>query len=232
VHKLQGGRADSEADRRADGSSEREVPEEESPIGVGRELRQSADCLTWGDYHLKLADRPEEIEQIQRLLYRTFVLEIGQHPDAGTGRHVDKFHGKNTYLVAERDGQIKGMLAVHDRPPFSVADALVCKEVLERLCPRLLEVRLLAVERDERGRQIFGGLMGALHRYVVGRGYQYLAISGLRERQSMYLRMGFRPLGPAVRRGRACFVPMLLDMADLPQRVRRDLDALRRRMGE
>lgn len=184
-----------------------------------------------GSYHFKLATKPEEIEQIHRLLYRTFVLEIGQHPDSGTGRHVDKFHHKNTYLVAVRDGEIKGMLAFHDQPPFSVADAIPCKDVLERLCPKLLEVRLLAVEKEERGRQILAGLGLAIHQYTLGKGYQYLAISGLVERQGMYQKMGFRPLGAAVRRGEAWFVPMLLNVNDLPERVQRDLGALRRRIG-
>jgi hypothetical protein len=154
-----------------------------------------------GSYRFSLVNQPETIEQIHRLLYRTFVVEIGQYPDSGTGRHIDKFHHKNTYLVAMRDGVVKGMLAVHDQPPFSVADAMTCKEVLERLRPKLLEVRLLAVEMEDRGRQILAGFMWALHQYTVRKGYRYLTISGLVERQKMYLRCGFRPLGTPVCRG-------------------------------
>jgi hypothetical protein len=197
-------------------------------VGTG----DSHELFQLGSYRFKLAKEPEEIEQIHRLLYRIFVLEIGRYPDSGTGHHVDKFHHKNTYIIAVRDGTVQGMMAVHDQPPFSVADALPGKEVLDRLCPKLLEVRLLAVEWEKRGRQILAGFMWALHQYVVGKGYQYLAISGLRERQRMYLKMGFRPLGPPVRRGQAYFVPMLLDRAELPERVRRDLHALRRRIGK
>lgn len=183
-----------------------------------------------GSYCFRLAERPDEIEQIQRLLYRTFVLEIGQYPPTGTGRHVDKFHHKNTYLVAVKGDEVKGVLALHDQPPFSVADALPSKETLEQFCPQLVEVRLLAVELAERGRQILGGFMTATHRYVVGKGYRYLAISGLVQRQSMYQRFGFRPLGTAVQRGAAQFVPMLLDLQDLPDRVEKNLAALRRRI--
>ncbi len=193
--------------------------------------RDSRELCRLGAYRFKLADRPEEIDQIHRLLHRTFVLEIGQHPDSGTDRHVDKFHHKNTYLVALRDAEVKGMLAVHGQPPFSAAEAIACRETLERLCPKLLEVRLLAVEREERGRQILAGFMWAVHHYAVGGGYQYLAISGLLERQRMYVRMGFRPLGGPVRRGEAYFVPMLLDLTDLPEQARRVLKGLRQRLG-
>lgn len=191
----------------------------------------SAPDFLRGVFRFKVADQSDELEQIHRLLYRTFVLEIGQYPDSGTGRHVDKFHHKNTYFAALRDCQIKGMVAVHDQPPFSVADAIPCKEILERLCPRLLEVRLLAVDKDERGRQVLAGLLWLVHQHAVGRGYRHLTISGLLERQRMYRRMGFGPLGAPVRRGEAHFVPMLLDLEDLSPRMRRDLDALRRRAG-
>ena len=39
-------------------------------------------------YRFKLAETPEEIEAIQQLCYRTFVVEIKQHPDPGSGRRT------------------------------------------------------------------------------------------------------------------------------------------------
>lgn len=179
-------------------------------------------------YHFKLAEAPDEIDQIHRLVYRTFVMEIPQHPDPGGGRLIDKFHHKNQYLVAEREGQICGMVAVHDRPPFSVADAIPTPGVLEELVPRLLEVRLLAVETELRHRWLFGGLLWGVYDYALQLGFQYLAISGLRERQGMYERMGFRPLGDPVPRGQVYFVPMLLELSDLGQRARKTRDGLAR----
>lgn len=186
--------------------------------------------LKFRGYQFKLADRPEEIDQVHRLVFRTFVLEIKQHPDPGGGRLVDKFHHKNRYLVAEREGQICGMVAVHDQPPFSVADALPTPCVLEELVPRLLEVRLLTVEPGRRHRWLFGGLLWAVYEYAAQLGYQYLAISGLRERQAMYERMGFRPLGGPVPRGEAYFVPMLLRLSELGARAQRTRDGLARAM--
>jgi Flp pilus assembly protein TadB len=78
-----------------------------------------------GRYVFKIADTPSEFEQIHRLNYRTFVSEIPQHADPGTGGVlVDKFHAKSTYFIALRDGRLVGMLSAHDRPPFSVAGRL------------------------------------------------------------------------------------------------------------
>jgi hypothetical protein len=53
-------------------------------------------------------------------------------------------------------------------------------------------------------------------------------ISGLQERQPMYERLGFKPLGGPVRRGQAYFVPMLLRLSELSERARRTRDALAR----
>ncbi len=77
-----------------------------------------------GRFSFKRADTPEEIEQVHQLNYRTFVKEIQQHADSGTGRLVDKFHEWNTYFLAILDDQVIGMLSVHDRAPFSLESRL------------------------------------------------------------------------------------------------------------
>src|SRR5262245_14530895 len=92
-----------------------------------------------GRYAFKLADTDEELEQIHRLNYRTFVEEIPQYPDASGGRLVDKFHAKNTYFIALVDARVVGMLSVHDQPPFSVAGRMRDPSLLERPGRRPLE---------------------------------------------------------------------------------------------
>src|SRR5215470_8556369 len=98
-----------------------------------------------GRYCFKRADTETEFAQVHRLNYETFVREIAQHDDPGSGRLVDKFHDKNTYLIATLGGEVVGMVAVHDRPPFSVAERLADSGVLDGAGERSLEVRLLAI---------------------------------------------------------------------------------------
>lgn len=88
--------------------------------------------LRVGRYVFKRAEASHEFEAIHRLNYRTFVEEIPQHPDPGTGRLVDKFHDKNVYFVALRDGRLVGMISAHGQPPFSVAPRLSDPSVLDR----------------------------------------------------------------------------------------------------
>jgi|GEM_PF-1150227 len=185
---------------------------------------------TFRGYQFKLAEEPDEIDQIHRLVYRTFVVEIKQHADPGDERLVDKFHHKNRYLVAVRRGQVCGMVAVHDQAPFSVSDAIPTPGFLKGLGPGVLEVRLLTVEPSHRHRWLFGGLLWAAYDYALQQGHQYLAISGLRERQAMYERMGFQPLGEPVQRGHAYFVPMLLRLSELGDRAQQTRDGLARTM--
>lgn len=186
--------------------------------------------LALGDCSFRTAQLPEEHEQILRLLHRTFVVEVRQDPDTGTGRLIDKFHDKNTYIVAVHQRRVCGMVAVHHQPPFSAAGGLDDDGALERLCPKLLEARRFAVVPAERSGVVFPGLVWAVYEYARRGGYQYIVISGLLERQGMYERLGFRPLGGAVRKGEAYFVPMLVDLCCLPERVRQDRDRWERRL--
>ncbi len=182
-------------------------------------------------YSFKLAETPQELEAIHRLLYRTFVCEIPRYDDPGTDCLVDKYHERNLYFVAVRKGSVCGMTAVHDRPPFSVAGALDDPKVLDSLSPHLLEARIFAVEPRERFGLVFAGLACSIHDYANSKGYRDIVITGLADRQEMYERMGFRPLGPPALRGSEFFVPMVLDLSHLPKKVKRDLDRWNRRKG-
>lgn len=163
-----------------------------------------------GPYIFKPAESAAELEQVHGLNYSTFVREIPQHHDPGDGRLVDKFHEKSLYFVALRDNRVVGMLSVHDRPPFSVADRLPDPGILEAPGIRPIEVRLLAIQPDERHGAVFGGLAWSVMQHVRGSGHTHLYISGFEDRTPMYERLGFETLGPAVGAHGARFVPMCL----------------------
>jgi aspartate aminotransferase-like enzyme/predicted N-acetyltransferase YhbS len=172
-----------------------------------------------GRYSFKAAETEEEFQAIHRLNYQTFVCEIQQHTDPGSEELIDKFHKKNTYFIAKRDGQVVGMVAVHDEPPFSVEKRLPDPAVLQELGDRLLEIRLLAVQPGERNSLVFAGFVWALYNFALEQGYSHLLISGVTDKVRLYERLGFRSLGPAIPQGGAEFVPMVLDPRELPEDV-------------
>lgn len=168
-----------------------------------------------GPFLLKRADTFEEIEQLHRINYNVFVHEVGQYDDDGSGRHVDKFVHKNVYLICKLDEQAVGMVAVHDQPPFSVAARLEAPHILDELCARPLEVRLLAVRPDQRKSLALLGLLYAVYRFAESGGYSHLIASGITDQLHLYKRIGFRALGPPTKSGLADFVPMVLDLTEL-----------------
>lgn len=68
----------------------------------------------------KIAESPNEFEQIHRLNYETFVEEIPQHRPDASSMLVDKFHDENIYVIAVQDDEVMGMITVRDRRPFSL----------------------------------------------------------------------------------------------------------------
>lgn len=161
-----------------------------------------------GRYIFKRADADHEFEAIHRLNYRTFVEEIPQHPASGSGLLIDKFHDKNLYFIALRDGRLVGMVSAHAQPPFSIAARLKDPSILDRPGHRPMEVRLLAIEPGERNSAVVVGLLYTFYEYARDHGYTDLYISGVVQRVGLYQRLGFKPLGQAVQCGAASFVPM------------------------
>ncbi len=177
--------------------------------------------LRVGNYVFKRAETKLEFEQVHRLNHRTFVDEIPQHQPTGTGALVDKFHHKNLYLIVLRDQRVVGMVSTHDQPPFSVAERLPDPAILHRNGARPLEVRLLAIEPGERNSTMFFGMVWSLYNHVLENGYTHVYISGVKDRIDMYQRLGFAPLGPEVPCGQAAFVPMVLTVGQLPEKMER-----------
>jgi aspartate aminotransferase-like enzyme len=192
--------------------------------------------LQLGGYVFKRAETEDEFDQIHALNYRTFVGEIPQHPDTGTGRLIDKFHHKNTYFIALQDGHLVGMVSVHGQPPFSIADRLPDPGLLEQPGVHPLEVRLLAIEHEKRHSVVYSGLVWLLFRYAQDIGATHLFISGVKERLSLYAQLGFEPVGPEVAGGGAVFVPMAVTVNNIAEKKKRAMELwlkrLQRRSGE
>jgi aspartate aminotransferase-like enzyme len=124
-------------------------------------------------------------------------------------------------LIAVRESRVVGMVSAHDQPPFSVTDRLQDPAVLTRPGTRPLEVRLLAIEPDERNTAIVMGLLYTVYEYARANDYTHLFISGVETRLDLYRRLGFVALGPGVPSGKMTFVPMALQVDQLPLKMQR-----------
>ncbi|CAN5513784.1 hypothetical protein BH11PLA2_BH11PLA2_09200 [soil metagenome] len=183
-----------------------------------------------GEYEIRFAATDQDAERIHQLNYRTFVQEIPQHRDTGTGVLVDKFHAKNKYLLCLRRDELVGMLSFHDQPPFSVSDRLPDPDVLTAPGLKLIEIRLLAVVPEERGSQVLAALVWQLYQHARANGYTHFVISGVENQQDLYRHLGFEALGPAVGTGTACFVPMWLPLGTMETKMGRHIALWERRL--
>jgi aspartate aminotransferase-like enzyme len=174
-----------------------------------------------GALTFKIANEPGEFEQIHRLNYKTFVEEIPQHPGNERGVLVDRFHDENTYAVCMRGNEVIGMMALRCQRPFSLDQKL---GNLDQYLPghraKVVEVRLLAAEKDRRGGRVFVGLMAASARYLVRHGYDMAVISGTTRQLRLYRHMGFVPFGPLIGTPGAMYQPMYLTRERFEEAVR------------
>ncbi len=156
----------------------------------------------------KEAESSTELEQVHALNHRVFADEIGQHTINSSGLLIDRFHAQNRYFIAVRDGVVVGMISANAGPEFSIAKRLTNLRVLHDL-PRPLEIRLLAIDPQQRNRMILAGLVWQVYSFSLSNGFSHLLISAITERESMYRKLGFRSLGPPVPDGAASFTPMM-----------------------
>lgn len=158
----------------------------------------------------KVASEPEEMEQIYKLNYETFVKEIPQHEKNQSGRLIDKFDQDNVYMIAKDGREVIGMIAVRANRPFSLDEKVDALDDYLSTDARPCEVRLLSVKSNYRKTRVFYQLVNMLVGYCLEKNYNMALISGTERQISLYKRMGFEPFGPMVGTEGAMYQPMYL----------------------
>lgn len=158
----------------------------------------------------KRADQSSELEQIHQLNYETFVEEIPQHRVNEQRKLIDRFHDANTYIIAKKEDEVVGMIAVKGTRPFSLDEKL---DQLDAYLPpneTLCEIRLLSIKAPYRGSRVFYELSKALVDFCLKEHYTMAIISGTLRQTKLYRHLGFRPFGPLVGTKEAPYQPMYL----------------------
>ena len=173
------------------------------------------------EFRVKIADQPEEIEQIHRLNYATFVEEIPQHAQNEERRRVDPYDPNNTYVIVLLGEELVGMASLADQRPFSLDKKL---EDLDSYLPphrALCELRLLSVLPKVRGTHVFFRLFSFIKDLALTRGYDLAVISGTTRQTQLYEKIGFCKFGPLVGHPGAYYQPMYLTAEALERSMRK-----------
>lgn len=160
----------------------------------------------------KVAGSEEELEQICRLNYATFVEEIPQHDPNPQGKLEDLYHKENTYVICLDGDRVVGMVAVRGKRPFSLDRKLENLDAYLPPAKAVCEIRLLSVDSRYRNGRVFVGLVRTLAQHCLRLGYDLGLISGTLRQQKLYRHLGFVPFGPVVGSGDALFQPMYLTL--------------------
>jgi hypothetical protein len=168
----------------------------------------------------KIATRADEFEQIHRLNHLTFASEIPQHPHRPDRRLMDRFHAENTYIVGVHERQVVAMVALRGQRPFSLDQKLANLDSYFPAGRKLCEIRLLAVQRQFRGKGVFPGLLRRLTTEFIRSRYDLALISGTLCQQRLYAHIGFIPFGPLVGSSDALFQPMWLSLESFREHAR------------
>ncbi len=166
-----------------------------------------------GTLIFKEAESAVELQQVHALNHRVFAEEIAQHQTNPAGLLIDNLHAQNRYFIAVRDGAVVGMISANGGPEFSVAKRLSDINIIRNFA-HPVELRLLAIDPQERNRTILGGLLWQAYSFSLLNGFSHLLISAIAERESMYRKLGFQSLGPAVPEGAASFIPMVMPIIE------------------
>jgi aspartate aminotransferase-like enzyme len=160
----------------------------------------------------RIATQDWEFEAIHRLNYRTFVEEIPQHEPSAEQRLVDRFHDENTYAICLDGDRVVGMVCGRSNRPFSLDQKLPGLDT--HLLPgrKVIEVRLLAVERPYRNGLVFAHLCGEIVRRFRDDGFDLAVITGTTRQTKLYRHLGFVPFGPELGTPDARFQPMYLTL--------------------
>ncbi|HEU0010239.1 MAG TPA: GNAT family N-acetyltransferase [Verrucomicrobiae bacterium] len=160
----------------------------------------------------KIATDDREFEAVHRLNYKTFVEEIPQHERNPQQRLVDKFHAENTYAICLANDELVGMVCGRSQRPFSLDKKVPDLDAHLPQGYKVLEVRLLSVEKEYRNGFVFSKLVGLLAQHYKDQGFDMAIISGTTRQLRLYKHLGFVPFGPVVGAGEAQFQPMYLTL--------------------
>src|SRR5439155_24262000 len=105
-----------------------------------------------------------------------------------------------------------GIVKGRGNGPFSLDQKLADLDSYLPTGRKVLEVRLLSVEKEYRNGFVFSRLVGLLAHHFRERGYDLAIISGTVRQQKLYRHLGFVPFGPVVGTGDAQFQPMYLTL--------------------
>jgi GNAT superfamily N-acetyltransferase len=166
---------------------------------------------------VRFAESDQDLEQVWRLNYETYVGELGQEQVsaevAASGLLPDKLRDTSVTIIALHRGELVGMMVLTlPTGPFSIEASLSDPGVLEGIRDQTIEYRRLAVKRAWRGKGVFLRMADLSLQWAFGNGYRYAIISALDRQIPTYARLGYREIDRPFVKGACTYHPMMCSL--------------------
>lgn len=142
------------------------------------------------DYSIGLGTR-EDREQIYRIRYETYALELGQHERNDAGYLTDSLDRYNEYLVCKDGDIVAGFVSVTPPGHSLSLDKYRSRDTLPFLYENAYEVRILTVQPQYRGNHLADRLLSAAADYVIARNGSLIVAIGRWDLMPYYQSCGF-----------------------------------------
>jgi len=169
------------------------------------------------DLEVRFAEGEQDLQQVWRLNYETYVRELGQEqvpPDiAASGMLPDKLRDHTVYVIALHKGELVGMVAITlPTGPFSIESSLSDPSVLDGIRDQTMEGRRLAVKRAYRGKGVMLRMADFTLQWGFPQGYRHSIISALDRQIPTYTRLGYQEFDRPFVKGDCTYHPMMCNL--------------------
>ncbi|MDR6094834.1 GNAT family N-acetyltransferase [Stenotrophomonas sp. SORGH_AS_0321] len=151
------------------------------------------------------------MDDIWRLNHEIYCEELNQHATASSKRRVDSKHKEGVFFVAKVDQEIVGMISLTPKGhQLSTMKRIPAGLIIDRGAHEMVEVRLLAIHANYRGRGIYDHLILAVMEYCRDHRVDSVIISAIGKQDRLYSMMGFVNICEPVIEGSCRIQPMIL----------------------
>lgn len=149
---------------------------------------------------------------IFKLLYDIYVLELNQYHENNSKMLIDKNHEYNHYIVVYEDKALIGTVAITlpNTSSISTLNRIPIENPIHKNIDDIAEVRLLSVKYGYRGSYVYNLIIYEIMKFCSVYNINRILISAIEDKISLYRQLGFKPISNKVRENTCIFQPMQL----------------------
>lgn len=167
---------------------------------------------------IKIASESER-EEIYKIRYRVYALELKQHPENNEKKITDPIDEINTYIVVKINGEISGFVSITNPGDIYGLDKYVSRDEFPFIYDNLYEGRLFTVLKEFRGSSTALLLFFGIFRFAEYYGGTKIMTIGRTVLVDFYKKTGLNDLGRSIKSGEVEFKLMYAEISEIRNNI-------------